>query len=408
MRREANPHLPGSDEYFIYETLQLAHAGLGWTSPNPLVGAVLVRDGVIIGRGAHLHDGQEHAEILALRDAGAAAGAVCYVSLEPCTHVGRQPSCCQALADARVVRVVYGAQDGDPRTAGKADAMLAGLGMQCRGGVLQRECSELLDYYLYGHCLQRAFIHLKLALSLDAKLACGNGQSQWLSGPESLGYAHYLRQKYDAVLVGYRTVQTDDPRLTVRRDTLSAYRALDAATQPRCPARVILDPRFELLPRLSDLRLSHLEGNWREHLPQIVIAGMAQYLPAQTPDVPGLTFLTQRTAVPGVISFANLASDLWELGIRSLLVEGGAGVARSMLQQQVVDKVSLVYTPTLIGSDGLDFAPQLGHRTIAECLHLYSSQASVLGPDCLLTGYPAWPGVASHVYRPRQEQGGLG
>lgn len=392
MRQTANPHLPGSDEYFIYETLQLAHAGLGWAAPNPLVGAVLVRDGAIIGRGAHLHDGQEHAEFLALRDAGEARGAVCYVSLEPCTHIGRQPSCCQALAAAGIARVVYGAQDGDPRTAGKADAMLADLGLQGTGGVLRRECSELLDYYLYGHCLQRAFVHLKLALSLDAKLACANGQSQWLSGPESLGYAHYLRQKYDAVLVGYRTVLADDPRLTVRPDTLSAYRALDPLTQPRCPVRVILDPRFELLPNLQNFRLSKLDGHWREHLPRIIVAGLGQHLPARAPELQGLTYLVLEEAAPGRISFSDLATDLWELGIRSLLVEGGAGVASALLEQQTVDKLSLVFTPTLIGSDGMDFAPRQGHASIADCMHLKLAVATALGQDCLLTGYPDWPG----------------
>lgn len=391
MRREANPYAPGSDEFYIYEALQLAHAGLGWTSPNPMVGAVIVREGRIIGRGAHLRDGHEHAEVNALRDAGDAAGAVCYVSLEPCTHVGRQPSCCQAIATAGVSRVVYGAQDGDPRTAGMADAALAEMGISCRGGVLRRECSELLDYYLYGHCLQRAFVHLKLALSMDAKVACANGQSQWLSGPESLGYAHYLRQKYDAVLVGYRTVLADDPRLNVRPGVLTAYRALDQATLPCCPVRVVLDPRFEIVARLPQLRLSAMDGNWREHLPRIVIAGLAQYLPAVTPQQPGVTYLALEGQGPDGISFSDLASDLWNLGIRSLLVEGGAGVARSLLRQQLADKVSLVYTPILIGGDGLDFAPELGFSAVSECLHLTLAQAGALGQDCLLTGYPQWP-----------------
>jgi diaminohydroxyphosphoribosylaminopyrimidine deaminase / 5-amino-6-(5-phosphoribosylamino)uracil reductase len=392
VRRAANPHAIGSDEYYLYEALQVAHAGLGWTAPNPMVGAVLVRDGAIIGRGAHLHDGQEHAEVLALHSAGEARGATAYVNLEPCTHVGRQQACCQALAAAGITRVVYGAQDGDPRTAGQADAVLAGLGLQCTGGVLQRECAELLDYYLYGHCLQRAFMHLKLALSLDAKLACANGNSQWLSGPESLGYAHYLRQKYDAVLVGYRTVLADDPRLSVRSETLSAYRELDPSTQPRCPVRVVLDPRFELMPQLQTYRLSRLDGNWREHLPQIVIAGAAKHRPARIPEIPGLAILALEETAPGGISFGNLAMELWGLGIRSLLVEGGAGIARSMLQQQVVDKMSLVYTPKLIGNDGMGFAPDLATKAVDKCPYLNLAQALALGQDCLLTGYPVWSG----------------
>jgi diaminohydroxyphosphoribosylaminopyrimidine deaminase/5-amino-6-(5-phosphoribosylamino)uracil reductase len=391
MRLAPNPHPLGSDEYYIFEALQLAHAGLGWAAPNPLVGAVLVREGQVIGRGAHLRDGEEHAETLAVRAAGDARGATCYVNLEPCTHVGRQPSCCHELAQAGVTRVVYGAQDGDPRTAGQADGVLAGLGIACTPGVLKGECADFLDYYLYGYCMQRAFIHLKLALSLDAKVACANGHSQWLSGPESLGYAHYLRQKYDAVLVGYRTVQADDPRLTVRPDVLGAYRDLTAGTKPRNPVRVVLDPRFELLARLQLLKLSNVDGCWRGDLPRIVIAGWREYYPEQEPGIPGLVLLAPATTSTGELSFTDLARQLYGLGIRSLLIEGGAGVAKSALRQRAVDKLSLVYTPTLIGAEGLGFTPELGSTAVATCPRLERPRAEALGRDCLLSGYPLWP-----------------
>jgi diaminohydroxyphosphoribosylaminopyrimidine deaminase / 5-amino-6-(5-phosphoribosylamino)uracil reductase len=390
MRLGANLHSPGSDEYYIYEALQLAHNGLGWTAPNPLVGAVIVRDGQVLGRGAHLCDGQEHAEVLALREAGDARGATCYASLEPCTHVGRQPSCSHTLARAGVARVVYGAQDGDARTAGQADPVLAELGVSCTGGVLREQCLEFLDYYLYGHCLQRAFMHLKLALSLDAKVACASGHSQWLSGPVSLGYAHYLRQKYDAVLVGYHTVLADDPRLTVRQDVLAAYRELGGATLPRNPVRVVLDPRFELLPRLQEFRLSNTDGHWRPGLPQIVLAGLQRHTPISRFDSGSVTIVTPEEAAPGVISFEDLAQRLWQLGIRSVLVEGGAGLARAILLQQCVDKMTLVYTPTLIGADGLGFSPELHRATVGACPHLSRVRPSVLGEDCVMEGYPDW------------------
>lgn len=392
MRREPNPHPPGSDEYYIYETLELAHHGLGWTSPNPLVGALLVREGAVIGRGAHLRDGAEHAEVLALREAGDARGATCYVNLEPCAHVARQPSCCSELALAGVSRVVYGAEDADQRTAGRAQGALAAQGIACRAGVLREECARLLDYYLYAHSLSRPFIHLKLALSLDAKLACANGHSQWLSGPESLGYAHYLRQKYDAVLVGHGTVAADDPRLSVRPETLAPYRELEAGTAPRNPVRVILDPRFALLAELPRWRLGDLAGSFRSHLPRLILAGRRDALPAAAEVPPHVELLGLEADAAGRLSFAELAQRLGDLGVRSVLVEGGARLARELLKQRMVDKVSFVYTPRLLGDDALGFSPALGCRTIEDGIHLCDCRRIAFGQDCLIEGYPQWPG----------------
>jgi diaminohydroxyphosphoribosylaminopyrimidine deaminase/5-amino-6-(5-phosphoribosylamino)uracil reductase len=392
VRREPNPHPPGSDEYYIYETLELAHRGLGWTSPNPLVGALLVREGAVIGRGAHLHDGAEHAEVLALREAGDARGAACYVNLEPCAHVARQPSCCHELCQAGVTRVVYGTEDADGRTANQAQRVLAGLGVACRAGVLRDECARFLDYYSHGHCLRRVFIHLKLALSLDAKLACATGHSQWLSGPESLGYAHYLRQKYDAVLVGHRTVAADDPRLSVRPETLAPYRELEAGTAPRNPVRVILDPRFALLHELPRWRLGSLDGSFRSHLPRLIFAGRSAALPVGVVLPAHVELLGLAASTGGQLSFDELARRLWGLGMRSLLVEGGARLARELLKQRAVDKVSLVYTPRLLGDDAQGFSPPLGCQAIEDGIRLNGSRAFSLGQDCVMEGYPQWPG----------------
>ena len=234
-----NPYPAPGCEHFIHECLELALEGLGWTSPNPLVGCLLVRDGEVIGRGFHARDGEEHAEVRALRDAGDARGASAYVSLEPCSHVGRQPSCCHELAAAGVKRVVWGCDDANPLTAGRAASLLPELGVEARGGVLREQCERLLDYYLLAQRSRRPFMHLKLALSADGKIACPDGHSQWLSGPESLGYAHFLRLKYDAALVSYRTVLADDPRLTVRDEQLGAYRRPPDSPR-RQPARIVL------------------------------------------------------------------------------------------------------------------------------------------------------------------------
>ena len=391
MKLTANPYPAGSDEYYMREAVQLAHRGLGWTSPNPLVGCVLVKDGTVLARAAHLHDGEEHAEVLALRQAGEAArGATCYVNLEPCSHVGRQPACCQQLAAAGVACVVYGCRDADQRTAGMAATLLPELGIETREGVLQEECEDFLDYYLENRRGGRPYMHLKLALSLDGKVACANGNSQWLSGPESLGYAHYLRQKYDAVLVGYRTVLADNPRLTVRPDVLAAYRPLDEGTPARNPVPVILDPHLETLPRLAKLHLWKAGGSFREQLPRAIYVAEKSCARTAGGLPPGVEIIGLPKTGSGKLKLGKLSRALARLGIRSVLVEGGARLAQEAIRQQAVDKVSLVITPKLIGRDGLEFTPLLGCHSVEHCLRLCHQQVDLLGNDVVLSGKLNW------------------
>jgi len=321
------------------------------------------------------------------------------VTLEPCSHVCRQPACCNELAAAGVSRVVYGCEDIDSRTAGRAKQLLPELGIELLAGVLEHECAEFLDYYLHAKQRKTAFMHLKLALSADGKLACKSGDSQWLSGAQSLGYAHYLRQKYDAVLVGWRTVLADDPRFTVREEVLAAYRALPAGTPPQHPVRVIIDPRLELLPRLHTLRLAQMGDGFRKHLPRLVLLYCEQ--PQSVTSVvmdavnaellPYIEFLALPASLGEKQSLADIAQQLWRLGLRSVLVEGGARLAQEMLRQQAADKLSLVYTPTLIGADGLGFAPAWGNERLASCPRLRDARTESLGQDALLSGYPEWP-----------------
>lgn len=384
-----NPYPAPGYEHFIHECLELALEGLGWTSPNPLVGCLLVRDGEVIGRGFHARDGEEHAEVRALRDAGDARGAHAYVSLEPCSHVGRQPSCCYELAAAGVKRVVWGCDDANPLTAGRAASLLPELGVEARGGVLREQCERLLDYYLLAQRSRRPFMHLKLALSADGKTACPGGHSQWLSGPESLGYAHFLRLKYDAALVSYRTALADDPRLTVRDEQLSAYRRPPDSVR-RQPVRIVLDPRFELVDRLDQLRLGRLDGQFRSHLPRLIIAGDAELMPPTDGLAPEIRLLGLKREGDAPLDFAELAAALWELGIRSVLVEGGGALAAELLRQRLADKLTLVYTPTLIGADGLGFTPPLGCEQLDGCPRLERAEAFSLGRDAVLEGYPAW------------------
>lgn len=377
-----------ADDTWMRAALELAWRGLGWTSPNPPVGCVLVRDGAVIGRGWHAQLGGPHAEAAALADAGDAHGATCYTTLEPCTHTGHQPPCCDALRAAGVRRVVYGVDDADPRTAGRARAVLEARGIVVEGGVLAEQCAEQLDSYLFAKRHGRPLVRLKLALSFDGKLACAGGASQWLSGPESLGLAHWLRQSHDAVLVGTGTVVHDDPRLTVRSDVLAAY-DVPAGLRPRDPVRVVLDPRFGLLPRLADLRLSQ-PGNQRGDVPALILVGLAGQVPAAAAEsLSKLPLTAQLVEVPpdtdGRLDFAAMWTALHNLGVHSVLVEGGAGVARGILARRAADRLTLVYTPHILGADAQDFSPMLGAATIAAGLHLSAVSSRQLGNDVVVS-----------------------
>jgi diaminohydroxyphosphoribosylaminopyrimidine deaminase/5-amino-6-(5-phosphoribosylamino)uracil reductase len=390
MLSQENPYPSGSDEYFMLEALTLAQGGMGWASPNPLVGCVLTRDGQIIGRGFHARDGQRHAEVQALLDADNAAGATAYVSLEPCSHVGRQPSCCHELARAGVTRVVWGARDVDPRSAGQADSALRELGIAATGRSLVGECEQFLDYYLSARSHQRSFAHLKLALSLDSKLACPTGHSQWLSGPQSHGYAHYLRLKYDAVLVGYRTVLADNPRLTVRSDVLGAYRNPTPAWHLRQPVRIALDPRGELIPQLAGLALARTkDGDFRERLPRLILVCAGNHAPEKL-SVPHAQVISLNADAGGRLSFAELFDKLFALGVHSVLIEGGGGLAAELIRQQAADKLTLVYTPRLIGADGIGWTPELDCREIADCPRISTEDPQILGNDVIWEGKPVW------------------
>lgn len=386
MYSEHNPFEPGTDEYYMQEALRLAHGGLGWASPNPVVGCVLVREGNIIGRGFHARDGGPHAEAVALEEAGDARGATCYVSLEPCSHEGRQPSCCRLLGEAGVARVVYGVEDADRRSAGRACAALAECGIEATSGVLARDSYRLLDYYLHAKRNSSTFVHLKLALSLDAKMACANGASQWLSGPESLGFAHYLRQKYDAIMVGSGTVLADNPRLSTRAEELGKYMPLPAQPQVKNPCRVIFDPRGEVMGANRRFALASLDGSFAEGMPRlIIVTGQGQ---------PGLGSLGRKAEVvigergtDGRVKFSSTLPILWNLGIKSIVIEGGARLARELLRQECANRLSLVYTPKLIGSDGLGFAPRLGLDSLDGCIKLQQPVCEKLGSDVLVDGY---------------------
>lgn len=385
MRLGVNPHLPSSDEYFMYEALRLAHRGLGWTSPNPPVGCVVVKDGEVIGQGWHVQPGGLHAETAALQQCPDAAGATAYVTLEPCSHVGQQPACTAELARAGIRRVVFGCEDADARSAGRATGVLTRIGIEVRVGVLEQECELLLMPYLHAKRYGRPHVHLKLAVSLDAKIALANGDSQWLSGPESLGLAHYLRQQYDAVLIGRGTVVADNPRLTVRREVLENY--MDASGfRLRDPVRLVVDPQLKLLDQLGKLRLAN-PGTQRSNLPHLVIVTSREVRPEERNLVEQLKIQAQflHVTCEPRLDLQQVFAQLWQLGITSVLVEGGARLAAEVLRQSAADQLTLVYTPVLLGSDGLGFSPDLGLESLITAPSLDLTYSMLLGRDTVVS-----------------------
>lgn len=318
-----------SDDAWMARALDLAARGEGWTLPNPLVGAVIVRNGELVAEGYHARVGGPHAEIVALQRAGEIArGATVYVNLEPCNHQGRTGPCTRALIAAGVARVVYALEDPNPLTAGQARAALAQAGIDVTTGVGATEALRLNEAFFKFIRTRRPFVTLKMAMTLDGKIATAQGESRYISGEASRAFVQRLRAQHAAVMVGIGTVRMDDPRLDARQE---------GAHQP---VRVILDP-LAATPLASRLFASSA--------PTLVAVGPAA--PADARDA-----LVQRGAAvlelplrEGYLDLESLMIQLAARELGSVLIEGGGGLNASALRQGIVDKVIWFVAPRLLG-----------------------------------------------------------
>lgn len=319
------------DERFMRRAIELARQP-EFTSPNPRVGAVLVREGHVIGAAAHEGPGHPHAESAALAAADDARGATCYVTLEPCAHHGRTPPCAPALVDAGIVRVVAAIADPDPRVSGKGFGYLKKHGVELEVGVLAQEARDVNVAYLHQRRTGRPLITLKLALTLDGRLGARDGSSKWITGAEARAKVHARRQEVDAVMVGAATVAADDPLLTVRN--VSARRQ---------PARVVLDSSGRtdpgaalfaspgrVLMATTDASPHERQTAWKEAGAEVVV------LPS-TNDAVDLTALV-----------AELAKRSW----LEVMCEGGGELATSLLREDFVDRIELYQGAVVVGSGG--------------------------------------------------------
>ncbi len=324
------------DLHFMRLALQLGERAQGAAWPNPAVGCVLVADGRIVGRGWTGPGGRPHAETVALARAGAAArGSTAYVTLEPCAHHGRTPPCCEALVAAGVARVVVPMLDPDPRVDGRGIAALRAAGVVVDVGCLEAEARRAHAGFLARHAARRPMVTLKVAASLDGRIAVASGIGRWLTGERARAWAHRLRAEHDAVLVGSGTVLADDPDLTCRLPGLSR----------RSPVRVVLDRRLRLPLKSRLVRTARRRPVW------VVTRSSAD--PAHRARLEAQGVRVELLPHERSERLADTLALLAESGITRLLVEGGREIATAFVRAGLVDRMVLFHAPILLGAEGV-------------------------------------------------------
>ncbi|MGH2373384.1 MAG: bifunctional diaminohydroxyphosphoribosylaminopyrimidine deaminase/5-amino-6-(5-phosphoribosylamino)uracil reductase RibD [bacterium] len=358
------------DIRLMEEALSLAQQAAGRTSPNPLVGALVVADGHVVGRGFHRKAGEAHAEALALREAGALArGATVYTTLEPCAHSGRTGPCTEALLDAGVRRVVAAMIDPDPKVDGRGLARLRAAGVAVDVGVLEAQARRVNEFYIKHRRTGLPFVALKWAMSLDGKIGANRGSATAITGDDARRYAHELRNVYDAVLVGVQTVLADDPQLTCR---------LPAG---RDPLRVVVDSSLRTPPS------ARVVAGASPAKALIVTTAAAPRDRLEALQKTGVEVLVQEHGGARV-RLRPLLEDLGRRGILSVLIEGGGTVNASALGEGIADKVIALIAPRLIGGAQAPTPLEgVGLADAGRSARLHDMRVMPLGEDVAIEGY---------------------
>ena len=365
-----------TDAHFMRLALRLARRGYGATMPNPMVGAVLVKGGEIIGRGWHHRAGEPHAEIEALRHAAklghSPRGATLFVTLEPCCTHGRTPPCTDAIIAAGIRRVVIGATDPNPQHAGRGFEILQRRGIEVIHGVLAEECAALNEGFNHWIVRRTPFVTVKAAMTLDGKIATASGESKWITGERARAYGMKLRQGSDAILVGINTILADDPSLT--------FRAGQQTKAPRPALRRIILDSLARTPLTAKI-VTDESAPWTtivvsKDAPAKRVAALAKQ--ASVLVVPG----TQRASINLRWLLKKLGAD----GVTSLLVEGGGEVNASFLLGGLAQRVAFFYAPKILGGrDSLKAVAGDGAKSLREVVPLTELRWQKLGADLLLT-----------------------
>lgn len=361
------------DERFMKKVIRLARRGLGSTSPNPVVGALIVKNGQIISSGYHKMAGAPHAEIEALSKAGERARmSTLYVNIEPCNHYGRTPPCTKSILESNVSKVVVGMPDPNPDVTGGGCEFLGSKGVKVKCGVLGEECARLNEVYVKYVTKGKPFVILKGALTLDGWIATQTGNSKWITGEKSRKFVHALRKRVDAIMVGVETIIADNPHLTPYLKGKS----------DRDPIRVIVDTnlRIPIHSRVFNSPKSALT----------IIAAGSNVSNNKRKTIEGLGAKVVSCQMrDDRIDLADLLDKLAQMSISSVLVEGGASIFSSIIREELVDKFYIFLAPKILGGDdGIPFARGSGCDKIEDCLALKVFMVRRFDDDIMIEAYP--------------------
>lgn len=354
--------------------LTLARKGLGITSPNPMVGAVLVKEGRIVGRGYHKGPGLLHAEAEAIQDAGPeSSDSTLYINLEPCCHTDkRTPPCTKEIIKARIGRVVAGMVDPNPLVNGRGLKELIEAGIEVEEGVLNKDAFRLNEAYSKFITTHLPFVILKFAASLDGKIALPSGESKWITAKPARKYAHRLRAMADAVLVGIGTVVADDPLLNVRH--------IDS--KGKHPLRIVIDSklRIPLASRVLDVSTGQST--------MVVTTASAPSEKIEALQKRGIKVVIADSGDNGEVNLRSLMSTIGKMGITSILIEGGSEINASALHANIVDKIIGIYSPRIIGgSDSISMVGGPPPKSLEESIFLKDITIRRIGEDIMIEGY---------------------
>jgi diaminohydroxyphosphoribosylaminopyrimidine deaminase/5-amino-6-(5-phosphoribosylamino)uracil reductase len=368
----------------MHQVFRLAEKGRGRTSPNPMVGAVLVKEGQVVGKGYHRRAGADHAEMVALKQAGEKAkGATLYINLEPCCHQGLTPPCVDKLIEAQLSRVVVAMLDPNPKVKGRSIRLLQQAGIQTEVGLMEDRARFQNEVFLKYVTTNLPFVILKIALSMDGKIATKTGDSKWVTSEPSRQYVHKLRDEVDATCVGIGTIIRDDSRLTTR---LTHKKGRD-------PIRVVVDSLLKVPLRANIFTQKSNASNI------IVTTKNAFFKRKREIEKTGSRMLVVRTRGRNKVDLTHMVQELGKLGITSLMIEGGAEIAASAIQEGIVDKVIFFISPKIIG--GKTAPGPVGGEGVAkmsEAIRLSHIRTKRYGEDIMIEGYIEKP--PSCVYSP--------
>jgi len=352
-----------TDESYMKRALSLARKGKRWTSPNPMVGCVVVKEGRIIGEGYHKRFGENHAEINAINSASESLeGSTFYVSLEPCSHYGKTPPCVDRIIDSGAACVIAGVLDPNPSVSGRGIKKLKNHGIETRVGVLEEECRDLNEKFFTFMTTKIPFVTLKYAQTIDGRIASATGHSQWISSKASRRFAHALRAEHDAVLVGVDTVIRDDPELTVR------------LARGRNPVRVIVDSTLRIPEDVTVLQ------NQRKATTLIAVTPQSSQKKRLHFRERGIETIVIDEDGAGRVDLRKLLIALGEKGLSSVLVEGGSNIITSFVKEGLPDRIVIITAPKILGR-GIEAVGDLGIQTVDESIRLSVKRIMKKGDD---------------------------